>query len=147
MRLELQKQQEPSWNGHFSRNEDEEGDCHRPLVNRGSEANFAGTSQAMEGEGTLRIAKEMKAAGFVVKKFLHDGDSSSFASILQVFPACQEYSCINHACKNIRKHVKTRMDWRGLGKQMQKLRLEVDERSQRSSIARRLLVRWSVCNG
>ena len=80
-----------------------------PLVNRGSEANFAGTSQAMEGEGTLRIAKEMKAAGFVVKKFLHDGDSSSFASILQVFPACQEYSCINHACKNIRKHVKTRI--------------------------------------
>ena len=76
-----------------------------PLVKISSVANYDGTAKSMEGEGTLRIALHLKKEGFTVMKFLHDGDSSSFASIRQVFPHCKEYGCINHMAKNVRKKV------------------------------------------
>ena len=70
-----------------------------PLLNRSSAANFDGTAKAMEGEGTYRMANSLRAQGYKITKFLHDGDSSSYASILWVFPTCAEYQCINHAAK------------------------------------------------
>ena len=80
-----------------------------PLLNTSVARNFDGTAKAMEGEGTLRIARQLKEKGHTVSSFLHDGDSSSFASIREIFPDCVELNCINHAAQNIRKHVNDRI--------------------------------------
>ena len=80
------------------------------LINCTSIANFDGSAQAMEGEGTLRICNKFKAAGYELSSFLHDGDSSSFKAVRSLFPSCVEKRCINHAAKNIGKRVMEAID-------------------------------------
>jgi len=80
------------------------------FINISKAANFDGPAKAMEGAGTDDICAKLKAQGFTVTHFLHDGDSSSWATIKQHFPECLELLCINHAAKNLGKFVYNQVD-------------------------------------
>ena len=69
-------------------------------------ANYKGTAKGMEGEGTRRICQALKTNGLSIATFLHDGDSSSFSAVKEVFPEAKELFCINHAGKNLGKSMK-----------------------------------------
>ena len=77
-----------------------------PLLNETKIANYKGTAKGMEGEGTRRICQALKTNGLSIATFLHDGDSSSFSAVKEVFPEAKELFCINHAGKNLGKSMK-----------------------------------------
>ena len=63
----------------------------------------------MEGAGTAAICNIIAQSGRKLVRFLHDGDSSAFASCREAFPSCKEELCINHAFKNLSKEIRTRI--------------------------------------
>jgi len=73
------------------------------MINRGMCKNTDVPSKAFEGEGTERICERLAKQGLKIEQFLHDGDSSSYASVKKIFENCKELRCINHAAKNFNK--------------------------------------------